>query len=333
MNKSHQLAREGSMRSRIAEQSRCTLTFDLNKKEYRPYAKPGSKHLYVHVGSNHPPTVTSRIPQSIQSRLSSVSSNEAIFKDAKDEYEKALQEAGHKATLRYAPSSGRNHGQQQQRKRKITWFNPPYSQHVKTNIGKKFLSLVSKHFPKENELHKICNRSTMKLSYSCMPNIETIIKAHNNKILGSGNTSEPAKCNCRVKEECPLPGKCTTKNIVYEATVKTPDEEKKYIGLTATSFKTRFTSHKASFNHREKRNQTELSKYIWQMKDDGVPYTLTWKIRKHAQPYSPKSGRCNLCLSEKLCIITSDKSTTLNSRTELVSTCRHKRKFLLSGYG
>ena len=42
---------------------------------------------------------------------------------------------------------------------------------------------------------------------------------------------------------------------------------------------------------------------------------------------------CNLCLWEKYYIITANKDSTLNSRTELVSTCRHKRKFLLSEYG
>ena len=54
-----------------------------------------------------------------------------------------------------------------------------------TNIGKKFLALIDKHFGKEREdkLHKLFNRHTVKLSYSCTPNIETLIKAHNRKIL------------------------------------------------------------------------------------------------------------------------------------------------------
>ena len=309
------------------------VTFDLNKREYRPYSKPGNKHLYVHTGSNHPLVITNRIPQSIQTRLSNISSNEDVFSDAKDDYEKALQEAGHNTTLTYSPSNNNNNRRQQQRKRKITWFNPPYSQHVKANIGKKFLALIDKNFPKENELHKICNRNTLKISYSCMSNMETIIKAHNNKILNNDTGRTPETCNCRRKEDCPLPERCTAKNVVYEAKVHTQSEEKIYIGLTATSFKTRYTSHKASFTHRAKSNQTELSKYIWKLKDDGSPYTLTWRIKKQAQPYSPQSKRCNLCLWEKYFIITADKNTSLNSRTELISTCRHKMKYFLSEYG
>ena len=71
------------------------VTLDLKKKEYRPYSKPGNNHLYVHVESNHPTCITKRIPQSIQTRLSNISSNEDIFKHSKQEYEKALREAGH----------------------------------------------------------------------------------------------------------------------------------------------------------------------------------------------------------------------------------------------
>ena len=39
------------------------------------------------------------------------------------------------------------------RQRKIIWFNPPYSVNVETNIGKTFLKLIDKHFPKTQELY------------------------------------------------------------------------------------------------------------------------------------------------------------------------------------
>ena len=309
------------------------VTLDLKKKEYKPFSKPGNTHLYVHTRSNHPPVITKRIPLSIQTRLSNISSNKDIFKHSKQEYEKALKEAGHQATLTYTPSQDRNNSAEQQRKRRITWFNPPYSQHVKTNIGKKFLALVDKCSPKQNELHKICNRNTLKVSYSCMNNIETIIKTHNSSIINKENNKTPDTCNCRKKEECPLPGKCTIQNVIYEATVTTENDEKRYIGLTATPFKTRYSSHKSSFNNRDKSNQTELSKHIWKLKDEGIPYNVTWTIKRRAQPYSPGSKKCSLCLWKKYFIITADRKNTLNSRSELISTCRHKKKHLLSGYG
>ena len=184
-----------------------------------------------------------------------------------------------------------------------------------------------------SQLHKICNKNTIKLSYSCMDNMNNIIKAHNNKMTNTKPSQENDRCNCRKKEECPLPGKCTTKNIIYEAKVSTSDNNKTYIGLTANTFKTRYASHKSSFINKEKKNSTELSKHIWKLKEKSTPYTITWKVICHAQPYNPTTKRCNLCLWEKYHILTSNKEDTLNSRSELVSTCRHKRKFFLSELG
>ena len=42
---------------------------------------------------------------------------------------------------------------------------------IKTNVGKIFLRLLKRHFPKENPLHKIFNKNTLKVSYSCMGNV------------------------------------------------------------------------------------------------------------------------------------------------------------------
>ena len=104
-----------------------------------------------------------------------------------------------------------------------------------TNIGKIFQALVDKHFGHEraDKLHKLFNRHTMKLSYSCTPNMKTLIKAHNTKVLSKKsqeqttqnseqihNQQTPQLCNCLRKNECPLPGKCQTKSVVYKATVR-----------------------------------------------------------------------------------------------------------------
>ena len=180
----------------------------------------------------------------------------------KPEYEKALQEAGHKTDLTFTTNST-NARQRNKRKRTKTWFNPLYSQHIKVNIGKKFLNLIGKHFPKESQLHKICNRNTLKLSYSCMSNIEAWIKAHNSKTINSNPSEKPDTCNCRKKEEYPLPGHCTIANIIYQATVDTQITKTSYIRFCATPFKIRYALHKASFNHEAKSSSTELSKYIW----------------------------------------------------------------------
>ena len=59
-------------------------------------------------------------------------------------------------------------------KRKIIRFNPPFSKSVITNIGKKLLALVKKHFVPGSALYSVCNISTIKFSYSCTKNTRTI---------------------------------------------------------------------------------------------------------------------------------------------------------------
>ena len=69
------------------------------------------------------------------------------------------------------------------RKKNRTWFNPPFSMNVKTNIGKDFLNLVDRAFPPDNPLSKLFNRQTVKLSYKRMPNMSQAVAGHNSKIL------------------------------------------------------------------------------------------------------------------------------------------------------
>ena len=105
-----------------------------------------------------------------------------------------------------------------------------------------------------------------------------------------------------------------------------------YIGLTENSFKARFSNHKTSFKHKFKKNSTELSKYIWELKDDNVKCHVTWKIIKQAQAYSNATKRSNICLWEKYYILCKPSMGTLNKRNELVTACRHATKFLLKNF-
>jgi hypothetical protein len=202
-----------------------------------------------------------------------------------------------------------------------------------TNIGKVFLRTIKKVFTKKHRLYKIFNRNNIKLSYSCMPNLKQTISNHNRKLLTKSNpTATSRKCNCRDKTQCPLRGNCLASNLVYQAVVKTsyPNKpEETYIGLTENAFKTRYNNHLCSFRHSTKRTATELSNYIWKLKDQGIDYNIQWNVVGHAKAYNPSSKRCNLCLLEKLLIITKPSMSSLNKRTELISTCRHASKYIL----
>ena len=69
---------------------------------------------------------------------------------------------------------------------------------------------------------------------------------------------------------------------------------------------------KKSFQHERYRNSTELSKYVWNMKEKEETFELAWKIEERARPYNAVTKRCNLCLAEKARIITSNKAETIN---------------------
>ena len=129
---------------------------------------------------------------------------------------------------------------------------------VKTNIAKKFLQLVGKHFPVNHNLHKAFNRNNVKVSYSCMPNTSSVIKAHNKRILQDQHTTTTAECNCRKKEICPLKGECLTENVMAKVSNNKNNEEKNYIGLTERSFKDRLYKHRNSLRYRTKANAKEL---------------------------------------------------------------------------
>ena len=305
------------------------VTLNLKDNSHKPYLKPGNTILYVHKQSNHPKTIIKNIPENINNRLSSLSSDEQQFKNTIQPYQDALTNSGYDYRLHYNPDT--NKPKKRNRQRNITWYNPPFSDNVMTNLGKRFLSIVQRCFPANHPLHTLFNRNNVKLSYSCMPNMKSVIDATNKKLTNPTSRNEDKPCNCRQKGSCPLTGKCRSSNLLYQATVSnlTKQTTETYIGLCSTEFKSRYANHKASFNHRNKQNQTELSKHVWGLKDSSVDYDIKWKIIAHAQPYNNRTKRCNLCILEKYYIICKPQLCTLNKRQELSSTCRHARSYLL----
>ena len=307
------------------------VTFDLTNGSYKPYMKPNNKLSYVHRQSNHPPALLKNIPLNINKRLTNISSSKEVFDESIAPYQQALKESGYDHKLTYNPEpTPRN---KRQRKRDITWYNPPFDSNVKTNLGRKFLHIVDKCFQKHHPLYKIFNRHTLKLSYSCMPNMKSIISSHNKHILSNANapTPQPDTCNCRKKSDCPLEGKCLQTNVIYQATVTTETATETYVGL-ATNFKERYRNHKTSFRHPNRKNETELSKYVWNLQDAKKPFLIKWKILKKCKPYSNISKKCSLCLNEKFIIICKNELCSLNRRNELASSCPHRNRYVLRNF-
>ena len=108
--------------------------------------------------------------------------NNFYFYSAKVEYENALENSRyHSIKLNYTQI--RENKSKHNRSQNIIWFNPPYSQNVIISVAKRFLNLLDHHCPKSSKQRKIFNRNTVKVSYSCIENISSIIGSHNEKLL------------------------------------------------------------------------------------------------------------------------------------------------------
>ena len=71
----------------------------------------------------------------ISKQISNISSDKATFTNAAPFYNDVPSASGYKENLTYQQDLTSS---KKARQRKITWFKPPYSVNVKTNIGKAF---------------------------------------------------------------------------------------------------------------------------------------------------------------------------------------------------
>ena len=150
------------------------------------------------MSSNQPPSIIKQLPKNISKRISGISSSKEIFDQSAPYYNNALKSGGYKEKIEYQPPEAAAE-QESRRKRKIIWFNPLYSMNVKTNIARKFLQLLDKHLPANHHLHMVFNRNNVKVSYSCMPNTSSIIKAHNKRILQDQHATATATAEAIAK--------------------------------------------------------------------------------------------------------------------------------------
>ena len=174
------------------------VTFNASTGKYGPFRKPNSILQYIHIQSNHPPNIRKQLPTMIKKRLSSIACDENKFNKAAPAYNQAFEKSSYKHNLVFQATKTEK---PRNRKCNITWFNPPFSNNVSTNVGKKLLRLLDKHFPPNHKFYPILNRNCIKISYSCMPNMASIIKSHNAKLMkpASGNPilhTSKATCNC-----------------------------------------------------------------------------------------------------------------------------------------
>ena len=121
-------------------------------------------------------------------------------------YSPALERSGYNHNFEHKPIP--KDRMRNNQKRKIIWFNPPFNNNTSVNIGRVFLNLVKKHFPRQNKFYKI-------LHAQCQIKND----ARNKRILTPTNADTDRTCNCTRNTICPLDNNCLTKSIVYKATI------------------------------------------------------------------------------------------------------------------
>ena len=83
-------------------------TLDLTTSVYKPYRKPNDIPTYIHKNSNHPPNTIKQLPKMVNTRLSSISSNQVVFKEAVPMYQAALDKSGYSCTLKFEKPRQKN---------------------------------------------------------------------------------------------------------------------------------------------------------------------------------------------------------------------------------
>ena len=310
------------------------ITLDLSTGVYKPYMKENDHPVYVNMKSNHPPLVLKNIPMGVSNRLNRISSSKEVFDAAKTPYQEALTKSGYDHVLEYTPHQDLGTQKKKKNRRKsVTWFNPPFSLNVKSRVGKDFLTLLDTSFPPSNPLHKLFTRQTVKISYKRMPNMSQAVSGHNAKLLREDRQAEETPgCNCRGgPDTCPVGGKCLTDCVVYEATVTETHSGKKetYTGVTSRKFKQRWYEHNADMRKESSRIKSGLSSHVWDLKDKGLSYDVSWRLKDRSTAFSPITKKCRICLKEKFHILYKQDGASLNRRSEIFNTCRHRRQKLL----
>ena len=104
------------------------ITLNLNDDTYPTYRKPNKETKYIHVNSDHPPSIINEIPHAIEERRSTLSSPpKNTFQESAIHCEQYLKNSGYKTKLQY-------HNQKKtikvKRKQNATSFGSSHEQQV-----------------------------------------------------------------------------------------------------------------------------------------------------------------------------------------------------------
>ena len=102
-----------------------------------------------------------------------------------------------------------------------------------------------------------------------MPNMNNVIQKHNSKIMKNPAPSTAKTCNCNRKTDCPMDANCLSACLIYKASASTTTN-KFYYGTCENTFKERYNNHSSSFRNKSRDKNTELPKYVWELKEKDI---------------------------------------------------------------
>ena len=117
-----------------------------------------------------------------------------------------------------------------------------------------------------------------------MPGMNNVIRRHNFEIMKDPAPATIKTCNYRGKTDCPLAGNCLSECINYKALVNTTTNTYSY-GACENTFKERYNNHICSFSYKSREKNTELSKYVWDLKEKNMNYFFDRDIAMKSQKY------------------------------------------------
>ena len=126
-------------------------------------------------------------------------------------------------------------------------------------------------------------------------------------------------------------GTSTSLLIMLGTTIYFTEMWWKDVFLTGGKIKTRISQHTSDFKFTKNENNTTLAQHIHKLQNEGKTYDLKWSLLDRGPVYNSITKKCRLCLLEKFYIIFKTETASLNRRSELFNTCRHRNQKIL-GY-
>ena len=132
----------------------------------------------------------------VRRRISDISCNKEYFNKAAPAHKNAFKFSGFNENIQFTstPSPRRN------RNRKTN----SSIHHIVSMWKPTSIEICMTSTSRHHKYHKLFNRNNIKISYSCMPNMASVIPNHNTSLLKDPTPTYIKGCSCQQKTECPL---------------------------------------------------------------------------------------------------------------------------------